>query len=358
MAHGYCTGCQATVTVRGGQCLIGHPIDPSTVSDGRGRHVRSRDTVPEADPVPASPPAPTILAAAMVQPAYATSTAGSALIDRLWAETAEHDVGHLDWSADTGDLQRLGKRRRWGLALAVMLVAGLVAGGWYGWVRWEEQTRNQALSSYRAAAGDLVAASTSVEASLAAGLEDRAALVEGLSTLEEASREIVEAAGGLDADRHLSARIEATEAGGLAAELHDGVASFDAYRALVVQVLLAPDLPVTAGSVEAAEASASAADWLGRLDAALTEGPDHPLVASHRAAMQEARPELESLAADYSRALRDGDRSSAATALSGVEQILRDLRSDLEATTAEAVEGARQRVDGLEAADLSVSARN
>lgn len=358
MAHGYCTGCQATVTVRGGQCLIGHPIDPSTVSDGRGRHVRSRDTLPGPEPLPAAPPAPTVLAAAMVQPGYATSPTGAALIDRLWAETAEHDVGHLDWSADTGDLQRLGKRRRWGLALVVLLLAGLIGGGWYGWVRWEQQARTQALTSYRAAADDLVVAAAAVEAGLAAGLSERATLVEGLSSLEEASREIVEAAGALDASQYRSARIEAAEAGGLAAELHDGVASFDAYRALVLQALLTPELPVTAGSVEAAEASASAAEWLGRLDAALTEGPDHPLVASHRAAVQAARPDLESMAADYSAALRDGDRNSAATALSSIEQILRDLRSDLEATTAEVVEWAGQQADELEAADLSVNARN
>lgn len=358
MAHGYCTGCQATVTVRGGQCLIGHPIDPSTVSDGRGRHVRSRDPAVDPDPAAGPPPSPTVVATAMVQPAYATSPAGAALIDRLWAETAEHDFGHLDWSADTGDLQRLGKRRRWGLALVVVLLAGLVGGGWFGWVRWQDQARSEALSSYRTAADDLVTAALSVETGLAAGLGERASLVEGLSSLEEASRDIVEAAGSLDPVTYARERIEATEAGGLGAELHDGVASFDAYRALVAQVLMTPDLPLTAGSVEAAEASASAAEWLGRFDATLADAPDHPLVTSHREAMESARPELESLAADYSRALRDGNRNSTAAALSGIEQILRDLRSDLEATTVEVVEWAGNRVDGLEAADLSISARS
>src|SRR3972149_11573811 len=38
LASANCTDCQAEVTVRQGACLLGHPIDPSTVTKKRGRH--------------------------------------------------------------------------------------------------------------------------------------------------------------------------------------------------------------------------------------------------------------------------------------------------------------------------------
>lgn len=37
MPHGYCTGCQARVTVQQGRCLLGHPVDATTISNTRGR---------------------------------------------------------------------------------------------------------------------------------------------------------------------------------------------------------------------------------------------------------------------------------------------------------------------------------
>lgn len=364
MAHGYCTGCQATVTVRGGECLVGHPVDPSTVSEGRGRHARSRKTkepVASVTPVPSPQPAPPRPQATLSRPLPAAATASlrspspgsAALIDRLWAETAEHDFPHLDWAADTGDLHRLGKRRRWGRLIALLLVAGAGVGGWFGWQYYEQETEAQAMAGFAEAVEQVQTATETLESTL--GSTDREALVPILASLDDASRDLLVASGDLDAAVHGSLRVEASEAAARASELHDGVAAFHAYRALVGQTLAKPDLPVTAGSVDVAAAAASVGEWLGRIDAAVAEAPEHPLLQTHRDLVIELRPEIDDLTAAYLTAIREDDRGTAAGALSSLEQVLRELRTELDATEADVLSWATERLAGLRSYDLAVS---
>lgn len=51
MPHGYCIECSARVTVVDGACLLGHRIDPNTISTKRGRRIAAVDQVHETGAV-------------------------------------------------------------------------------------------------------------------------------------------------------------------------------------------------------------------------------------------------------------------------------------------------------------------
>jgi hypothetical protein len=346
MAHGYCTRCLATVTVRGGSCLLGHPVDPSTVSAGRGRH--ARDGQADQPSTGRSLPSTTSAPAARRQSQPATTRqlatgsvleASHALVDRLWAETEEHSLTELGWAPTDGDLKRLDKRARWHRLLIIPVVALLVAGGWYGYRYLAEQQQAEAAAEFATALDQLALASEALGSSTAAVFTaggDRAVLVADLGDFEAASRRLLLAAGGLDAGDFGNERARASELAGTASSIEDAVAAVDAYRALLESALRPPDLPVRADAIEAGGLAAELAAWLGMVDEALAQAPQHELVSSHRSLLTELRPELDDLVARYLAAVRQGDRAGAAAAISRMEQVFRDLRDELTVTAAEA----------------------
>jgi hypothetical protein len=348
MAHGYCTRCLATVTVRGGSCLLGHPVDLSTVSTRRGRHARDgRDEQPTIPPPPvASTPAPVApvrtqpLPAGSRQVATGSVLEGShALVDRLWAETEEHSLSDLGWAPTGEDLRRLDKRARWHRLLILPVLALLVAGGWYGYGYLVEQRRADATVEFAAAIQDLTTISETVGSSTAAVFtadSDRSALVTDLGDFEAAARRLLVAAGGLDGVEFRAERARASELAGAASSIEDAVAAVDAYRALLESALRPPVLPLRADSTEAGDLAAELAAWLGMVDEALAQAPEHDLVSGHRALLVELRPELDDLVARYLAGIRQGDRGEAAAAISRMEQVFRDLRDELAAVTLEA----------------------
>lgn len=283
------------------------------------------------------------------------SPSSAALIDRLWAETEEQEYQHLDWAADTGDLQRLGKRRRWGWVVLFVLVAALGLGGWFGWQYYQQETQARSLVTFEQAVEHVSEATAGLESALAETSTDGDALVPILASLDDASRDLFVASGDLDPAVHESVRIEAAEAAARASELHDGVAAFHAYDALVGQTLDKPDLALSGGSVEVATAAASVGDWLGRIDAAAAEAPEHPLLEAHRELMADLRPRIGDLTASYLTAVREEDRAAAVQALSSLEQTLRELRTELEATERDVVEWAAERIEAVRSYDLAVS---
>jgi hypothetical protein len=366
MAHGYCTRCLATVTVRGGSCLLGHPVDLSTVSTRRGRHARAgRDDPPSAPPPPA---VSTPVAPAPTQPQPVTSRqvatgsvleASHALVDRLWAETEENSLGDLGWAPTGEDLRRLDKRARWHRLLIIPILALLVAGGWYGYGYLVDQHRAEATAEFAAAVEELSTITETVGSSTAAVFTaggDRSVLVGDLGEFEAAARRLLVAAGGLDGVEFGAERARASELAGAASSIEDAVAAVDAYRALLENALRPPVLPLRADATEAGDLAAELAAWLGMVDEALAQAPDHELVSGHRAVLVQLRPELDDLVARYLAGIRQSDRGEAAAAISRMEQVFRDLRDELaavtleaEAWTAVALDDLRSGLEGLSA---------
>ncbi len=399
MPHAYCTECQARVTVRMGRCLLDHKVDPSTISDKRGRRVSRhprreaakladatsarlptprgagkdhpslphtemapptrlvesplttpqslRDApAPQVDrplPAPARPvPVPGGAAPADVAitsnraPATGTLEQTRFLIADLWnTAKAEPDEGADLSPTEEMMLDVRGWARKAGAAL---LLLGLGLLGWGVFSLWN--TDSASTESENAVRGQLETAIQELEPTLS-DLADGAPVdpVEAPLAIDRAAaaaRSLFAAAAAIDDP---SARRQATTDAQLVLEATEILTRVHAYQAALVPVLDGPLLGGSPDEIQAAEVIATWQSEFENVRAVLPSGAETEGVDADIAAFTEWFEPWKQRLLD---ALRDG--SDFEPLLAELEARLLDLRAVADAMLLEASDSARSQL--------------
>ena len=360
MPHGYCTECQAQVTVRNGMCLLDHRVDPVTIEETPGRRLRasarrrrgthspspvSRRTLPavsldpspltgsvaviDRQPEPTTPPAaPATPTPVRAQPTptlaknrYAPVTDSDTLsltgllVEELWNLGPDEDIegwtpGELD-----ATLVQTGIRKRKVVAI-VVLAALALAVGWRA-LTWGDAATAEAIEGVTTESARLVGHLQAVEpilADLADGVVDSPlAASTALAGLDESARRLFSVAGELPADSDLApVREEAVAQSSGALEVGTTLAESIAYASAIQLITRPVELPDSTDVDGLAIVTADVTGWVTDFQSGVGSLPANELTDTHRQAMADLATSLPDWQASYLDALRARDAERAA----------------------------------------------
>lgn len=362
-AQGYCTGCEARVSVREGRCLLGHPVVPEPTSRrSPGRHaapagIREQPpaTAPESSPpspppAPFPPPAPRLATPSLQGPrrdaTAATPTTG--LIATLWDAAAP--AGPVEgWvlSDDASVTVAQGevghrRRRRLVVGIAVLLVGAVAAAvATLPARRIEEQTQalnagfaslDAALASLAPVAEDLSDGNVADPSSASLAAARLAEEARTLFTLTEESDD-----GGV----RLRGSEAATRAGNLAASVADTVA----YDGVMTALLDTPELPVAVDPSDVPSVVADVAWWVTNAASVAESLPES--AASTNDDVRSFAAWLETWQPAYLDAITAGDVTAATNERARLRSRIDELAGRWEETVSAAGEAALAEIAAL-----------
>lgn len=388
MAHAYCTGCEAHVTVVDGRCLLDHRIDPATVSTSSGRRVKSR-RAGRPDPVPTSPPPPPptvdprpptepdrfeldlrteeiALTTPKSPPVPQSAPAGARLVDdrptapmsavavaerpsslvptghlvaELWADQSPAADLIDDWMPGTIDTDVRVVARRVLLSTLIVIAAAVIgAASWFLAGRGDASLAKR-LSEVETASTGLATSLTDAGQSISdladGSIDDPDLLARSISAIDDASRSTFTAAAELPAEGEQAAlRRGLIETSDQALELSRDLSRISAYASSVSVMLNRPAFPFEATDTDLAMVAEQAATWINRFLSMSASLPDAPGMSEHREAIDAMSTMLPGWQADYLDALRSGDTVAAGELIAGLEQRALDLGDGLETALA------------------------
>ena len=323
MPHGYCTECDARVTAVDGECLLGHTVDPATISDSRGRRIAGtaasaiavleRPLVRAKSPVRTSPrpEAPTRRPPApsnhrqrpSVDPNLDLNPTGE-LVVKLWDETpAEPEIE--DWQ--TGEPMSAMPERTTARLLSFLLLAAVVAAGVWALVLVFGDGVSK-LDTLAASANELDEALATFDSSAAAP---------DFAAVDQTARQLLADAEALEVGD--TSRALAIDAAGRVLDGERALSEAIAYQTGFVVFVGRPSLPVTATPDEISDVSEDFIGWITDFSGVLDDAPDHPTFVSHMGEVDGFLGEAEAIQANYLDALRAGDATKASAALAALD---------------------------------------
>ena len=362
MPHGYCTECRAQVTVRDGQCLLDHVVDPSTIEDTSGRRLRAsarrrrgahhgrpaarrelgsveidpptrgggiallerRPEVTFEDLTPAPPATRTITEPKRLTPVTDADTLSltGLLVEELWNLSPDEDI--LGWTPGEMDetLVRTGVRKRKVVAIGALgLVALLV--GWRA-LTWEDSNIAAAMEAVTAASSELVShvrgAAIPAEDLSDGAVDDPLAASTALGRLDEAARSLFTLAGDIPDSVELApVREQAiTQAGG-ALELGTTLAESISYASAVHLITRPIELPAETDIDGLPGVTETVTGWVSDFTSGVEALPGNDLTDTHRQGMADLAASLPDWQASYLDALRARDPERAAAHIAELE---------------------------------------
>lgn len=317
MQHAYCTECQARVSVRADTCLLGHPIDPETISNTRGRRVarhprRRPDAVLVGTPGPLTEASPTIIIAPP-PPVVRTQPPAPAgfrleetrfLIQDLW-NTAEHLEEWRDHlvKADTAAFDDLPAHRRVRMITAVAMVLLGVGWGVFRIVSNEPQTTFD-----QTRLDESVASLEVVLADFADGMPiDQLTVPIAIHDVDAVAKNQYAAAATI---KDPPARAKAAASAEKILQVTDRLAIVNAYQAALGPYLVEPPLPDQPGPEDLATVTEILAVWQVDLEAAMALVPVTDVTATHARAMTDFLDGFQIWKAGYLDAVNNGQATS------------------------------------------------
>ena len=345
----YCTECDATVTVRDGHCLLGHPVESTLEPRRRGRHAakgsrrRSRPRRRASPPPPTTPippPRPVSPAPAPPPPPSPTTLDPTRdLVAVLWERETGPEIPAWD-DSEPAPPQLPPRRLRRSLVVVPILLLGAVAAGW--WYLTDLGVRNvdEARAAVADAASQLEVLATELAGELTslpeanADPRRRAALVTGLAALDAAARRLFDAAAALpaDLDDPDRTRLRASELARRTFTVGDEISSSLAIAAALTPVAEGPHLPTSVPAESIPDLAADVAWWITRVETTAPELPETPRWEPLGAAMGDLLARLARLQEEYLGALRNGDPAEASRAVEAVDTARRGVLSVLDET--------------------------
>ncbi len=312
MQHAYCTECQARVSVRADTCLLGHPIDPETISNTRGRRVarhpqRRPHAVLVGTPGPVTETPPTILAPPVVRtqtpapaPAGFRLEETRFLIQDLW-NTAEHLEEWRDHlvKADTSAFEDLPAHRRVRMVIAVAVV--LLGVGW-GVFR---LLGNQPQTTFdQTRLDESVVSLEVVLADFADGMPiDQLTVPIAIHDVDAVAKNQYAAAATI---KDPVARAKAAASAEKILQVTDRLAIANAYQAALGPYLVEPPLPDQPDPDDLATVTEILAVWQVDLEAAMALVPVTDVTATHARAMTDFLDGFQTWKAGYLDAVNNG----------------------------------------------------
>lgn len=336
MPHGYCTECDARVTVIDGCCLLGHLVDPATISNKRGRRIAAgvgeqrgsvavleRPTIAEPSPTRPSDqdivvPRARARAAEPIQHRTVVefdelNPTGDVVVT-LW-DTIPPGEDLADWTPER-PLSSLPERNpiRWlSAALVVLAVAALL--GAIALMVNQGRSAREALSADAASLAEAVSRFDATSPS------------PDFAAIDAPARALLTAAERLDVGD--AQRAVAIDASTRVLEGERELAEALSYQTGFSVFVGRPDLPTSVDEAGLSDVSAAFTSWTSDLDGVLQSAPSDPAFATHRenvSAFGQAMMEVQSA---YLDALRSGDAAEAAQHLATVDSLVGDLDASL-----------------------------
>ncbi len=359
MPHGYCTGCHARVTVRDGNCLLGHPIDTSTIRFDSGRRRNGRrshakqsrrtshrpkpepqaTTVEEApDPTPtqSQPARPQRPARAERRHPSSTSVISasisptSELVAHLWTNAGEATAVE-NWRPQEVALD---DRKTRPARVTILLIAISVAtvAAWWTTIGQEAFAAGQA-SSVRAEGRSLEAALAGIEfvaQDMADGrVDDRTTAAMALAALDRHARALFDAASDLPADGSSLTRLLAVEAAEGALEVERIIGDTTAYQTGFETVSQLPEFPSAVALEDVPSVAGDTSWWIAEFREAVAALPTASGLAAHHDSAAALAVALDGWQTTYLDALAAGDQSAAEAQLTVLSDNLAMLRQQL-----------------------------
>jgi hypothetical protein len=358
--HGYCIECDARVTAVDGACLLGHHIDPATISSKRGRRITAleaasqaggvalldrspglrpdppgvelpRITLPKIDGLKAAQqrrdrPMPDRPSGALARTPAATRPTGVRTDDdlnptgefvvQLWDQTGEAPPLE-DWTP-ADPLSTVPERdpirfvslgliaaAAGAVVFAIALLFG-AAGSDSEFLAAQSQT--------------LVAATTEFDVS---------ATAPDFSAMDSAARDVLSAADALDVGD--PDRAVAIDAAGRVLDVERTLSDALSYETGFVVFVGRPELPTDVREDELSEVSADFTSWVTDFMKVLDSVPEERAFAEHASVIESFRSQIGDLQATYLDALRAGDSAIAVEQLALVDEAVGQLQRSLAA---------------------------
>lgn len=365
MPHGYCTECDARVTVADDRCLLGHGIDPATVSTKRGRRIASvehgeataavavmeRPRLPRlAQLVPtAMVPPPRVPSERVTTPPRPTSDRPASIPSRPATNQLRTPAAAPDRPVVHDDLNPTGE---YVVNLWDTTESGPPLEGWLSAdplssvpernpVRWFSMALlGAALAALILAVSMIFGQNGSNADALSADAEVlRAAVVAfdptspdpDFAAMDGAARSVLSTAERLEVGD--PQRAVAIDAAGRLLEAERALGEALAYQTGFVVFVGRPALPVAATEAELSDISAAYTSWVNELTGVLASTPSDRAFTEHRALVEAFESGVVERQASYLDALRAGDNATATSEL----QMLDDQVSELGLTLSSAV---------------------
>lgn len=397
MPHGYCTECEAQVTVRNGQCLLDHVVDPATIEETPGRRLRPsarrrrgthaprgaghpspRRHVPavEIDPSPLGgglallerqdhdvatfdsrheDHAPEVVErtrlARPVTDADTLSITGL-LVEELWNLSPDDDI--IGWTPGDVDesLVFSGVRKRKLVAIGALVVVALLV-GWRA-LTWESTHAAASIAAVTDASTELVNQLDSLDtpiADIADGtMDDPLGASTSLGRLDEAARRLFTVAGEMPTETEMApVREQAISQAGGALDLATALSESIAYASAVELVTRPLDLPTETDIDGLAIVTQTVTSWVGDFTSGVDSLPQNELTDTHRDALVDLSASLGEWQAAYLDALRARDPARAGEHITELQTQMTFVRESWDRTAASVAEWAMQRRDELAA---------
>lgn len=396
MSHGYCTECQAQVTVHNGLCLLDHRIDPATIEETSGRRLRSsarrrrgthtprpisRRTLPtvsldpspftssvaviERDPQPTPPPSarPPIPAPVRAEPTPAfaerryspvtnsdTLSLTGLLVEELWNLGPDEDIeGWIPGELDATLIQTGVRKRR--IVAVVVLVALTMAAGWRA-MTWGDAMTAAAIEAVSTESARLVGHLEAIDpvlVDLADGAVD--APLEASTTLaglDEAARRLFSVAGDLPADSDLApVREQAVTQSSAALDVGTTVAESIAYASAIELITRPLELPASTDVDGLAIITADVTGWVTDFQSGVGSLPANELTDTHRQAMEDLASSLPEWQGSYLDALRARDTERAASHVAELATQVDFVQTSWAGAATSIADWARERIEPL-----------
>jgi hypothetical protein len=372
LPHGYCTECRAQVTVRDGQCLLDHIVDPSTIEETPGRRLRPtarrrrgthharpsvrrelgsvdvdprplggglallerepdvgfEDSLSRLDRTPLRPAAPTTPEPTRLAPVTDADTLSvtGLLVEELWNLSPDEDI--IGWTPGELDetLVRTGVRKRKVVAIGALVVVALLV-GWRA-LTWDDANTAAAIDAVTAASAELVSglgAAAGPASDLSDGIvEDPLAASTALARLDETARTLFAVAGDMGDNSELAPIREQaiTQAAG-ALDLGTTLSESMSYASAVHLITRPIDLPTETDIEGLAGVTEAVTGWVSDFTNGVNALPSNDLTDTHREGMAVLATSLPDWQAAYLDSLRARDAERAAGHIAELETQIR-----------------------------------
>lgn len=397
LPHGYCTECRAQVTVRNGQCLLDHVIDPVTIEETPGRRLRpsarrrrgthaprlqvrrelpsisldpaplggglallERDvetpyTAAEPEPPPSvrRPDTPRILEPtrfhAPVTDADTLSITGL-LVEELWNLSPDEDI--LGWTPGEMDetLVRTGVRKRKVVAIVALVTVALLV-GWRA-LTWDDARSAESVTAVTEASAALVGALEMLDGpidDLSNGtITDPLAASTGIARMDETARSLFTLAGDTPLNTDMApVREQAISQAGGALDLATTLSESFAYASAIQLITRPVELPTETDIDGLAVVTATVTGWVGDFTSGVAALPSNELTDTHRAALVDLAASLPDWQASYLDSLRAKDPARAADHVAEIERQMTFVRDSWAGTSQSIAEWGRERIGSL-----------
>lgn len=394
MPHGYCTECEAQVTVRNGQCLLDHVVDPTTIEETPGRRLRPsarrrrgthaprpaghpspRRHVPadEIDPAPlggglallertdrafgfesrheppADAPAERSRLSQPVTDAETLSITGL-LVEELWNLSPDEDI--VGWTPEDVDESLIfsGVRKRKLVAIGALAVVALLVG--WRTLTWDSTQAAASIAAVSDASTELVSQLGALDtpiADIADGtMDDPLGASTSLARLDDAARQLFTVAGEMPTDTELApAREQAISQAAGSLELATALSESIAYASAVELVTRPLELPTETDIDGLGVVTETVTSWVGDFTSGVNSLPENELTDTHRDALTDLANSLGEWQAAYLDALRARDPVRAGEHITELQTQMTFVRESWDGTAASIAEWATQRQDAL-----------